>query len=132
MAGHIDMMIDPPVIILPQLPGGSVKAYAVLAKSRLVRHRMSQRQTRSVCPVFTSRIGSGFGYPEARQRTLLASSMTLQCVAWPTQRCVRNLPNSAIRSLHVNSKTPEALGALQKAEIDKWLPIIKSAHTKGD
>ncbi|MFZ0855059.1 MAG: tripartite tricarboxylate transporter substrate-binding protein [Hyphomicrobiaceae bacterium] len=37
MAGHIDMMIDPPVIILPQLPGGSVKAYAVLAKSRLVQ-----------------------------------------------------------------------------------------------
>src|SRR5262245_50059588 len=31
MAGHIDMMIDAPVTILPQLPGGSVKAYAVLA-----------------------------------------------------------------------------------------------------
>ena len=29
-------------------------------------------------------------------------------------------------------QTPEALGALQKSEIDKWLPIIKSAHIKGD
>jgi tripartite-type tricarboxylate transporter receptor subunit TctC len=28
--------------------------------------------------------------------------------------------------------TPEALGALQKAEIEKWWPIIKSAGIKGE
>jgi hypothetical protein len=27
-------------------------------------------------------------------------------------------------------QTPEALGALQKAEIEKWWPIIKSANIK--
>ena len=27
---------------------------------------------------------------------------------------------------------PEALGALQKAEIEKWWPIIKAAHIKVD
>ena len=35
VAGHIDMMIDAPVTILPQLRDGSIKAYALLAKSRL-------------------------------------------------------------------------------------------------
>jgi tripartite-type tricarboxylate transporter receptor subunit TctC len=29
-------------------------------------------------------------------------------------------------------QTPEALGALQKAEIEKWWPIIKAAGIKGD
>jgi tripartite-type tricarboxylate transporter receptor subunit TctC len=29
-------------------------------------------------------------------------------------------------------QTPEALGALQKAEIDKWWPIIKAAGIKGE
>jgi tripartite-type tricarboxylate transporter receptor subunit TctC len=29
-------------------------------------------------------------------------------------------------------QTPEALGALQKAEIDKWWPIIKAANIKGE
>jgi tripartite-type tricarboxylate transporter receptor subunit TctC len=29
-------------------------------------------------------------------------------------------------------QSPEALGALQKAEIDKWASIIKLAHIKGD
>ena len=29
-------------------------------------------------------------------------------------------------------QTPEALGALQKAEIAKWWPIIKAANIKAD
>jgi tripartite-type tricarboxylate transporter receptor subunit TctC len=29
-------------------------------------------------------------------------------------------------------QTPEALGALQKAEIEKWWPIIKAAGIKGE
>jgi hypothetical protein len=29
-------------------------------------------------------------------------------------------------------QTPEALGALQKAEIEKWWPMIKAAGIKGE
>ena len=29
-------------------------------------------------------------------------------------------------------QTPEALAALQKAEIEKWWPIIKAANIKGE
>jgi len=35
VAGQIDMMIDAPVTILPQLRAGTIKAFAVLKKSRL-------------------------------------------------------------------------------------------------
>jgi hypothetical protein len=31
-----------------------------------------------------------------------------------------------------SEQTPEALGALQKAEIDKWWPIIKAAGIKAE
>jgi hypothetical protein len=29
-------------------------------------------------------------------------------------------------------QTPEALAALQKAEIDKWWPFIRAANIKGE
>jgi hypothetical protein len=32
----------------------------------------------------------------------------------------------------MSTPAPEALGALQKAEIEKWWPIIKAAKIKGE
>ena len=37
VAGQIDMMIDAPVVVLPQLRAGAIKAFAVLKKTRLAQ-----------------------------------------------------------------------------------------------
>jgi hypothetical protein len=44
------------------------------------------------------------------------------CRQW---RAGRDLSNT-------DQQTPEALGALQKAEIEKWWPIIKAAKIKAE
>ena len=132
MAGHIDMMIDGPVIILPQLPGGSVKAYAVLAKSRLIQAPDVPTADEAGLPGFYVSNWLGFWVPKGTAKEVIGklSGAAMRSLAEPTVR--QKLADLGYLVPPVEQQTPEALGTLQKAEIDKWLPIIKSAHIKGD
>jgi tripartite-type tricarboxylate transporter receptor subunit TctC len=132
MAGHMDMMIDGPVIILPQLPGGSVKAYAVLAKSRLIQAPDVPTADEAGLPGFYVSNWLGFWVPKGTAKDVIGklNGAAMRSLAEPTVR--QKLADLGYLVPPVEQQTPEALGTLQKAEIDKWLPIIKSAHIKGD
>ena len=51
---------------------------------------------------------------------------------WPIPRCSSASRTSARRSGPRDQQTPEALAAQQKAEIERWWPIIKAASIKGE
>ena len=48
------------------------------------------------------------------------------------QSTVRRLADLGFEIVSREQQTPEALAALQKAEIEKWWPIIKAANIKGE
>jgi tripartite-type tricarboxylate transporter receptor subunit TctC len=54
----------------------------------------------------------------------------VDALADPTVRSRLAVLSVAVPPLE--QQTPEALGDLQKAEIEKWWPIIKAANTKTD
>ena len=56
--------------------------------------------------------------------------MPLSWMRWPIRQCASGSPISAQEISPREQQTPEALAAYQKAEIEKWWPIIKAADIK--
>jgi tripartite-type tricarboxylate transporter receptor subunit TctC len=132
MAGHIDMMIDAPVTILPQLRDGSINAYALLAKSRLGQAPEVPTGDEAGLPGLHVSNWLGFWVPNGTLKDIVdkLNAAVVTSLAEPTVR--QRLADLGYDVLPREQQTPEALGALQKSEIDKWLPTIKSARIKGD
>ena len=130
VSGQIDMMIDPAANSLPHVRAGGIKAYAVTAGAGWRRRPTYRPSTKRVCPDFTLRVGRRFGRPRARRSPSSPRSMPQSSTRWPILRCGSALPISGPEVFPREQQTPEALAAFQRAEIEKWWPIIKAANIK--
>jgi tripartite-type tricarboxylate transporter receptor subunit TctC len=130
VAGQIDMMIDAPVVILPQLRAGTIKAFAVLAKSRLAQATDIPTVDEAGLPGFHVSNWFGFWVPKGTPKDIVSSLnvAAVSSLADPTVR--QKLADLGFEIPAREQLTPEALGTFQKAEIDRWWPIIKAANVK--
>lgn len=132
VAGRLDMMIDAPVIVLPQLRAGTIKAFAVLAESRLIQAADIPTADEAGLPGF--HVSNWFGLWVPRGTTMdIISKLNTAAVNSLADPAVRQkLADLGFEIPSREQQTPDSLGAFQKAEIDKWWPIIKAANIKGD
>jgi len=132
LSGQIDIIFDTPANSLPQVRAGRIKAYAVMGKSRL-----------AAAPDIPTADEAGLpGFFLSNWNALFAPKRTPKDVIGKLNAAiVEALGNASVRSRLADlgqnippreEQTPEALAALQKAEIEKWWPIIKSANIKGE
>jgi tripartite-type tricarboxylate transporter receptor subunit TctC len=132
VAGQIDMMIDAPVVILPQLRAGTIKALALLAERRLAQAAEVPTADEAGLPGF--RLSNWFGLwaPKGTAKEIIGklNAATTNSLADRTVR--QKFADLGFEIPERERLTPEALGAFQKAEIEKWWPIIKAANIKGD
>jgi len=131
VAGHIDMIITLPSDTLPQVRAGSIKAYAVTAKSRLAAAPDIPTVDEAGLSGFYASAWFGLWVPKRTPKSVIATlnSAVVEALADPSVRS--KLADLGQEIFAPEQRTPEALGAFQKAEIKKWWPIITAANIKG-
>jgi len=132
IAGQIDLMVDQVQTSSGQIRGGTIKAIANLSPQRSASMPDIPTSDETGVPGLYMSGWFGFWAPKGTPKDVIAklNGAMSQALADPATKA-----KFAELGLDVASKeqqTSEGLAAFQKAEIDKWWPIIKAANIKGE
>jgi tripartite-type tricarboxylate transporter receptor subunit TctC len=131
VGGQIDLVLPPPDIALPLIRAGKIKAYAVTAKNRLAAAPEIPTVDEAGLPGFHFSVWTAFWAPKGTPKDVIAklNAAVQDALADPAVR--KKFQDLGQEVFPRDQQTPEALATLQKAEIEKWWPLLKAANIKG-
>lgn len=132
VAGQIDLSINVPVTSIPQIRAGLIRPYAVTAKSRLAIAPDIPTVDEAGLPGLHLSLWLGLWAPKGTPASLIALLNKVIAAAMDTPATREKLTAQGFEIWPRESQTPEALAAFQKAEIERWWPIIKAAKITGE
>ena len=130
LAGHIDVIIDLAPNSLPHVRAGAIKAYAVMAKTRLPAAPAIPTVDEAGLPGFYMSAWQALWAPKGTPMTIVARLNAAIVEALADAGMRSRLADLGADIFPREQQTPEALAALQRAEIEKWWPIIRAANLK--
>jgi tripartite-type tricarboxylate transporter receptor subunit TctC len=130
IAGQIDVAFDQVQSSLPQIRAGRIKAFAVTAPQRLAVLPDVPTVDEAGLPGLEISLWYGLWAPAGTPPEIIAklSAAAREAQADPTTRM--RLAEMDLQIPPADQQTPQALRALQEAEIKKWWPIVKAAGLK--
>jgi tripartite-type tricarboxylate transporter receptor subunit TctC len=125
-------MTNQAAVFLPHARAGGIKVLGVLAGERLVQAPEIPTADEAGLPGFHVSIWNGFWAPKGTPHEVIAklNAAVVNILEEPELRA--RLVDLAYEIPPRAQQTPEALGALQRAEIAKWWPIIRAANVKAE
>jgi tripartite-type tricarboxylate transporter receptor subunit TctC len=130
IAGHIDLMFTAPSISLGPVHAGAIKAYAVMAKTRLAVGLDVPTVDEAGLPGMYASTWFALWAPKGTPRDVIGKLNAAVVDALADTAVRKRLAELGYEIPARDQQTPDALGAYQKAEIEKWWPIIKEAGIK--
>ena len=132
VAGQIDLTFGQAANYLAHVRGGRLKAFAVLAKQRWWAAPDVPTMDEAGVPGFYSSFWHGLWVPKGTPKDVVAKlhAVVVDALADPALR--KRFSEIGQEIWPRDMQTPEALAAMQKAEIERWWPIIKDANIKAE
>jgi tripartite-type tricarboxylate transporter receptor subunit TctC len=130
VAGRVDLMFTPASNASASVKAGSVKAYAVMGKNQVATAPGVPTVDEAGLPGFYLSVWQALWVPRGTPKDVIKklNHAVVEALVDPAvqarfARLGQELPPRA-------ELTPEALGAFQKAEIERWWPLIKATKSK--
>jgi len=132
VAGQIDFIVDQASNSLQHVRDGKIRAYAVTASARLPSAPDIPTVAEAGLPSLDISVWYGLWAPKGTPKEIIAklNAAAVQALSEPAVR--QRFAELGLDMPPRDRLTPEALAAYQKAEIEKWWPVIKGANIKTD
>ena len=130
LAGITDIQLDTPAVSLTHVRSGDLKAYAVTAKQRIAVAPDIPTTDEAGLPGFYFSFWHAMWAPKGTPKPIIAKLNAAIVAALEDPDTRKKLVALAQEIYPRDQQRPEALYAFQKAEVEKWWPIIKAAGIK--
>jgi tripartite-type tricarboxylate transporter receptor subunit TctC len=130
LAEQIDFMIEPSSNFKSLVGAGSVKPYAITGRTRLPSSPDIPTADEAGLPGFFASLWYGLWVPKNTPKDIVAklNATMVQVLADPAVQ--KRLDELGIQITPLAQQSPEALRGFQKAEAERWWPIIKASNLK--
>src|ERR1700676_2240715 len=132
LAEQIDFMIEPSSNFKSLVGAGSVKPFAITGRTRLKSSPDIPTADEAGLSGFYASLWYGLWVPKDTPKEIIAklNATMVQVLADPSVQ--RRFDELGIEITPLVQQSPEALRAFQKAETERWWPIIRAANLKAE
>jgi tripartite-type tricarboxylate transporter receptor subunit TctC len=132
LAGQIDFMMEPSSNFRSLIATDSIKPIAVTGKTRLPASPNIPTVEEAGLPGFAASLWYGLWVPKGTPKEIVERLNATLREVLADASVKRRLDDLGIEISPRDQQSPEALAAFQKAEAERWWPVIKASNLKAE
>jgi tripartite-type tricarboxylate transporter receptor subunit TctC len=132
LAGQIDFMMEPSSNFRSLIATDSIRPIAVTGKTRLLASPNIPTVEQAGLPGFTASLWYGLWVPKGTPKEIVERLNATLREVLADASVKKRLDDLGIEISPRDQQSPQALAAFQKAEAERWWPVIKASNLKAE